>query len=122
MLRAFMRSKVHRATVTDSNLHYVGSITMSPELLARARIGVGEVVQVLDIDNGHRFETYTILGASGSNDICINGAAARLVQPGDKVIILTYAYIADHEVVDHDMTVVHVDEDNNVIEDALVGL
>ena len=122
MLRAFMRSKVHRATITDSNLNYVGSITMSPELLAASDIGIGEVVQVLDIDNGHRFETYTILGAPGSNEICVNGAAARLVQQGDKVIILTYSYLADHEIRDHTMTVVHVDEDNNILEDAFAGL
>lgn len=122
MLRAFMRSKVHRATVTDSNLNYVGSITMPPELLRRADIGLGEVVQVLDIDNGHRFETYTIPGAPGSDDICINGAAARLVQPGDKVIVITYAYLTPDEIADHDMTVVHVDEHNVVVDDVVVGV
>ena len=122
MLRAFMRSKVHRATVTDSNLHYVGSITMSPELLAASDIGLGEVVQVLDIDNGNRFETYTILGAPESNDICINGAAARLVQPGDKLIIFTLAYLAEHEIRNHTTTVIHVDEENNILEDAFTGL
>ena len=101
--------------MTDSNLNYVGSITMPQELLTEARIGVGEVVQVLDIDNGQRFETYTILGRPGSSDICVNGAAARLVQPGDKIIVLTYAYLAENEVADHTMTVVHVDEDNRIV-------
>ena len=89
MRRRMMKSKIHRATVTDANLHYVGSITLDTDLMARADILEHEQVPVLDIDNGARFETYAIQGGPG--EVCLNGAAARLVQPGDKVIVITYA-------------------------------
>ena len=87
MRRRMMKSKIHRATVTDANLHYVGSITIDTELLERSDIREWEQVTVVDIDNGARFETYAIPGGPG--DICMNGAAARLVQPGDRIIIIT---------------------------------
>lgn len=116
MLRTFMHSKIHRATVTDSNLNYVGSLTLSPELLEAADIGVHELVSVVNINNGARFETYTILGHSGANEVCVNGAAARLVQTGDKVIIISYAQYNEAELAEHDPRVVLVDEDNRVAE------
>ncbi|MCB1261748.1 MAG: aspartate 1-decarboxylase, partial [Acidimicrobiales bacterium] len=93
MRRRMMKSKIHRATVTDANLHYVGSITIDTELLERSDIREWEQVTVVDIDNGARFETYAIPGGPG--DICLNGAAARLVQPGDRIIIITYADYED---------------------------
>lgn len=110
MLRRMMKSKIHRAVVTDAHLEYVGSISIDCALLERADILVGEQVQVVDIDNGARFETYVIAGRAG--EICLNGAAARLVQPGDKVIIITYADFSQEELVDYRPTVVHVDEMN----------
>ena len=89
MNRRMMKSKIHRARVTDAHLDYVGSISLDPELMRLADILVGEQVHVVDIDNGARFETYAIEGRPG--DVCLNGAAARLVHPGDKVIVITYA-------------------------------
>ena len=89
MRRRMMKSKIHRATVTDANLDYVGSISLDPELMALADIREYEQVTVVDINNGARFETYAIIGGPG--EVCLNGAAARLVAPGDRVIILSYA-------------------------------
>jgi aspartate 1-decarboxylase len=116
VLRTFMHSKIHRATVTDSNLNYVGSLTVSPELLEAADIGVHEMVSVVNINNGARFETYTILGRPGAHEICVNGAAARLVQQGDKVIVISYAQYSEAELAEHEPRVVLVDEDNRVAE------
>jgi aspartate 1-decarboxylase len=119
MQRTFMNSKIHRATVTDANLEYVGSLTVSPELLDAAGIGLGELVSVVNINNGARFETYTILGEPGAYEICVNGAAARLVQKGDKVIIITYAQLTEEERAEHQPTVVFVDESNRPLADVL---
>ncbi|WP_216893132.1 aspartate 1-decarboxylase [Nocardia alni] len=116
MLRTFMNSKIHRATVTESNLNYVGSITISLDLMQSARIGVHELVQVVDIDNGERFETYTIAGEPGLGQICVNGAAARLVQLGDKIIIISYAQLTEEEIRTHRSTVVHVGDYNKIQE------
>jgi aspartate 1-decarboxylase len=116
MLRTFMRSKIHRATVTGSELNYVGSLTLSPELLKAADIGVHELVQVVNINNGVRFETYTIAGTPGAGDVIANGAAARLVQRGDKVIIITYAQLADSELPGYQPQIVHVDDENRIID------
>jgi aspartate 1-decarboxylase len=116
MLRTFMRSKIHRATVTDSDLNYVGSLTLSPELLEAADIGVHELVHVVNINNGARFETYTILGAPGANEVTVNGAAARLVQRGDKIIIITYAQLAESELAGYQPRVIHVDDENRVLD------
>ena len=121
MLRTFMNAKIHRATITDSNLNYVGSITISPELLDAAGIGVHELVHVVDVNNGARFETYTILGRPGANEICVNGAAARLVHSGDKIIIISYAQVNDDELADHKSRVVHVNDDNEIIETVLLS-
>lgn len=111
-----MNSKIHRATVTDSNLNYVGSLTLSPELLEAANIGVHELVHIVNINNGARFETYTILGTPGANEVVVNGAAARLVQPRDKVIIISYAHLTEAELAAHHPTIVHVDDENRVRE------
>jgi aspartate 1-decarboxylase len=110
-----LKSKVHRATVTGSDLNYVGSITMDPELLEAADIREYEQVHVLDIDNGARFETYTITGARGSGEITINGAAARLVHTGDKVIVVSYAEYDEAELDSYEPRVVHVDTDNRIV-------
>ena len=110
-----LKSKVHRATVTGSDLNYVGSITMDPELLEAGDIREHEQVHVLDIDNGARFETYTIAGARGSGEITINGAAARLVHTGDKVIVVSYAEYDEAELDSYEPRVVHVDTDNRIV-------
>jgi aspartate 1-decarboxylase len=112
MTRTMLKSKIHRATVTDSNLHYVGSLTVDADLLAAADILEFEQVAVLDIDNGERFETYAIAGERGSGEVVVNGAAARLVQPGDTVIVLSYGGYRDDELADHAPRVVHADESN----------
>jgi aspartate 1-decarboxylase len=121
MLRTFMHSKIHRATVTASDLDYIGSLTVSPELLEAAHIGVHELVSILNINNGARFDTYTILGNPGSDDVIVNGAAARLVQPGDKVIIVSWAQLTEQEMLDFEPVVVHVDEQNRALSLTLAG-
>ena len=110
MQRTMMKSKIHRATITGANLDYVGSITLDAELMERADIKEFEQVAVLDIDNGARFETYAIPGGPG--DVILNGAAARLVHPGDTVIVITYAQYDEAELANHEPRVVHVDEHN----------
>ena len=112
MRRRMMKSKVHRATVTASDLNYTGSITMDQDLLDRADIADNEQVHVLDVDNGNRFETYAITGDRGSGVVCLNGAAARMVQPGDKIIVITYADYDEAELADYEARVVHVDAEN----------
>lgn len=112
MQRKMLKSKIHRATVTDCDLHYVGSITIDVDLLEQSDILENELVHVLDIDNGQRFETYTIAGARGSGMVQVNGAAARLVAKGDKVIVVSYAEYNEAELEDYEPVVVHVDEDN----------
>ena len=119
MRRRMMKSKIHRATVTDANLNYVGSITLDPLLMAEADILEHEQVCVVDIDNGNRFETYAITGEPGSGDVCLNGAAARLVHPGDKVIIITYADYEDAELDGFQPRVVHVDDRNRSLVEAV---
>lgn len=110
MRRRMMKSKIHRATVTDAHLDYVGSISLDPELMGLADILVGEQVQIVDIDNGARFETYAIEGRAG--EVCLNGAAARLVHPGDKVIVITYGEYDEAELETYAPRVVHVDGQN----------
>lgn len=122
MRRRMMKSKIHRMTVTDANLNYVGSITLDPELLDLADIREWEQVAVVDIDNGNRFETYVILGEPGAGDCCLNGAAARLVHPGDKVIIITYADFDDAELDGYEPTIVHVDAHNRPISEDMARL
>ncbi len=112
MRRRMMRSKIHRLTVTDANIDYVGSITLDPDLLARADIREWEQVAVVDVDNGARLETYVILGRPGQGECCLNGAAARLVDPGHKVIVITYADYDDADLQGHQPRIVHVDDAN----------
>jgi aspartate 1-decarboxylase len=116
MRRRMLKSKIHRAVVTDANLHYVGSITIDPDLLEAADILEHEQVAVVDIDNGARLETYAIAGRRGSGDLCLNGAAARLVQPGDRVIVISYAEYDRAELADYEPIVVHVDTSNRQVD------
>src|SRR6476661_5992439 len=115
MLRTMLGGKVHRATVTQADLHYVGSITIDQDLMRAADILEGEQVDVVDITNGARLTTYAITGAAGSGDIGINGAAAHLVSPGDLVIIISYRTVDDREIADHTPRVVHVDGRNRIV-------
>lgn len=115
MQRTMMKSKIHRATVTDAKLDYVGSITIDRELMDAADLMEYEKVQVVDIDNGARFETYVIEGERGSGVICLNGAAARLVQRGDKVIVISYGIFAASELAAHEPAIVHVDARNRAL-------
>ena len=110
-----LKSKIHRATMTDCNLHYAGSITIDSELMEEADLLPHEQVHVLDVDNGSRFETYVIEGRYGAREMCVNGAAARLVQPGDRVIVVSYAAYTDQELDGYEPRVVHVDEDNRIL-------
>lgn len=116
MQRALLGGKIHRATVTQADLHYVGSITIDRDLLEAADIVENEQVHVVDIDNGARLTTYVIEGPAGSGVIGINGAAARLVSPGDKVIIMSFKQVDEDEVKSYTPRVVHVDENNRIIE------
>lgn len=115
MQRRMMKSKIHRARVTDANLHYVGSITIDTQLMELADLREWEQVHVVDIDNGARFETYVIPGGPGT--MCLNGAAARLVQPGDRIIVISYADYDESELDGFAPRVVHVDGDNRVIDE-----
>jgi aspartate 1-decarboxylase len=116
MNRTMLKSKIHRATVTDCDLHYVGSITVDPELLEAADIHVHEQVHVVDVDNGARFETYTIEGERGSGEIKVNGAAARLVHRGDTIIVISYAQYSREEMEHYEPVVVHVDRGNRILD------
>lgn len=115
MLIEVLKSKIHRATVTEANLNYVGSITIDEELMEAAGILENEKVQVVNINNGERFETYVIKGEKGSGTICLNGAAARLVQVGDKIIIMAYCLITPEEYKIHMPKIVFVDENNKIV-------
>ncbi|MBI2705775.1 MAG: aspartate 1-decarboxylase [Actinobacteria bacterium] len=120
MNRRMMKSKIHRATVTDANLHYVGSITLDTELMEQADIREWEQVAVVDIDNGARLETYAIPGGPG--DVCLNGAAARLVQPGDRIIVISYADYDDDELECFEPRIVHVDTANRPVDEPTARL
>ena len=109
-----LKSKIHRVTVTEADLNYVGSITLDPELLEAAEILEYEQVHVLDVDNGNRLTTYALAGVRGSGECCINGAAARLVNPGDVVLVLTYSDYSEEEARGVRPIVVHVDERNRI--------
>ncbi len=114
MLIEGLKAKIHRATITESDLNYVGSITIDKELLETAGIKPYEKVTIVDINNGSRFETYVIEGEPGSREICVNGAAARLVHKGDLIIIIAYALMTEEELDKHKPVIVHVDEKNDV--------
>ncbi|HHT28029.1 MAG TPA: aspartate 1-decarboxylase [Firmicutes bacterium] len=115
MLRTMLKSKIHRAVVTDANLNYVGSVTIDEDLLDAADILPFELVQIVNINTGARFETYAIAGPRGRGDICLNGAAARLAQPGDIVILMAYAAMSDEEARQVKPKIVHVNEHNRPI-------
>jgi aspartate 1-decarboxylase len=115
MLRTLFKSKIHRATVTQADLHYVGSVTIDADLLDAADLLPGELVHIVDITNGARLETYVIEGERGSGVIGINGAAAHLVHPGDLVIIISYAQVTDAEARELKPRVVHVDAGNRIV-------
>jgi aspartate 1-decarboxylase len=115
MLRTMMKSKIHRATVTQADLHYVGSVTVDEDLLDAADLLPGELVHIVDLTNGARLETYTITGPRGSGVVGINGAAARLVQPGDLVILIGYGLLDTDEARQLQPRVVFVDADNKVV-------
>lgn len=114
MLKEFLDSKIHRATVTDANLEYVGSVTIDETLINTAGMHEWQKVEILDINNGERFQTYIIKGEPNSGIICLNGAAARKVQKGDKVIIVTYVTLNETEILTHKPKIVMVDENNKI--------
>ncbi len=114
MLINMLKSKIHRATVVQAELDYVGSITIDEELMAAAGINEYEQVQIVDVNNGSRFETYVIAGKPGSGMICLNGAAARMVSTGDKIIIMCYAQMTPEEMKEHSPKVVFVNDDNSI--------
>ncbi|HEX9683866.1 MAG TPA: aspartate 1-decarboxylase [Acidimicrobiales bacterium] len=122
MQRRMMKSKIHRATVTDADLHYVGSITIDARLMALADLHHYEQVQVVDIDNGARFETYVIEGTDGEGEVCLNGAAARLVHRGDRVIVISYGEYSEAELETYEPRIVHVDSRNRPIDGEMASL
>ncbi|MFW0796223.1 aspartate 1-decarboxylase [Gordonia sp. CPCC 205515] len=115
MQRTVVNGKIHRATVTQADLHYVGSITIDATLMRAADLIEGEQVQVVDVTNGARLETYVITGPADSGVICINGAAAHLVEPDDLVIIMSFLHLDEAELIVHEPKVVHVDSDNRIV-------
>lgn len=114
MFRTMMNAKIHKAHVTEANLNYVGSITIDEDLIEAVGIQPNEKVQIVNNNNGARLETYVIPGERGSGVVCLNGAAARLVQPGDVVIIISYVLVAEEKVADHHPTVAIMDEHNKI--------
>ena len=114
MTVTMLKGKIHRAVVKQAELNYVGSITVDPELMEAAGIYEYELVQIVDVENGNRFETYTIAGEPGSGMICLHGAAARQVQVGDHVIIMCYCQMSPEEVKEHKPKVVFVDDENKI--------
>ncbi|MBE9535562.1 MAG: aspartate 1-decarboxylase [Proteobacteria bacterium] len=112
MKRIMLKSKIHRATLTDANLNYEGSITIDETLMKAADILAFEQVQIYDINNGNRFETYVIKGEKDSGVVCVNGAAARLVSPGDLIIIASYFTLSEDEAIEHEPKLIYVDEKN----------
>ena len=116
MQRTMLKSKIHRATVTECDLNYVGSITIDPDLLEAADVREHEQVHVVDVDNGARFETYTIAGERGSGEMRVNGAAARLVHRGDTIIVISYASYDEAELDRYEPRVVHVDRGNRIVD------
>jgi aspartate 1-decarboxylase len=119
MLRTMCKSKIHRATVTGADLHYIGSITIDPVLMEAADLLEYEQVSVVNVNNGARFETYVIPGVPGAGEICLNGAAARLVHPGDKVIVISYGQYDEKALETYRPTFIFVDEQNRISGEAL---
>jgi aspartate 1-decarboxylase len=119
MLRSILLSKIHRATITQTDINYVGSITLDAQLMELTGMKEFEKVEIFDISNGNRFETYIITGIYGSGEIGINGAAARLVQRGDKIIIVNYGWMTEEEMNNHSPIVLTVDENNQPLSEIL---
>src|SRR5437879_7822674 len=115
MFRTMLKSKIHRATVTQADLHYVGSVTIDADLMDAADLLEGEQVTIVDIDNGARLVTYAITGEPSSGVIGVNGAAAHLIHPGDLVIIMSFGQFTEEELAAHEPRVVHVDADNRIV-------
>jgi len=113
--RTLLNGKIHRATVTQADLHYVGSVTIDADLCAAADLVEGELVHIVDVTNGARLQTYVIVGEAGTGQICINGAAAHLVDPGDLVIVISYVEVEESERAAHRPKVVHVDAANRIV-------
>ena len=114
-MRTMLKSKIHRATVTDANLHYEGSVTVDPVLMEAADLLPFEQVHLLDIDNGARLQTYVIKGERGSQEVCVNGAAAHLIHRGDTLIIVSYEMLSEDEAKRHEPKLVYVDESNEIV-------
>ena len=114
VMRTMLKSKIHRATVTDANLHYEGSVTIDPILMEAADLLPFEQVHLLDIDNGARLTTYVIEGERGSGQICVNGAAAHLIHRGDTIIAISYMTVSEDEAQRHEPKLIYVDEANNI--------
>jgi len=110
-------SKLHRATVTDANLNYVGSITIDTDLMKAAKMRVGQKVDIVNVNNGERFSTYIIPGKAGLKEMCLNGAAARKVHKGDKIIIIAYAFMTEEEASVYQPKIVILDDDNSIVEE-----
>ena len=115
MERFLLKSKIHRATITRTELHYVGSLTLDQDLMKAADLVPNERIQVVNINNGARFDTYLIEGVAGSGEVCLNGAAARLGEVGDLVVLIAYCQLPESEVASFTPTIVHVDENNGII-------
>jgi aspartate 1-decarboxylase len=109
-----LQSKIHRATVTDANLNYVGSITIDRDLIDEARMRIGQKIDIVNVNNGERFSTYIIAGERGSRDMCLNGAAARKVHKGDKIIVIAYAQMDEEEADSYRPKIVILDDDNGI--------
>jgi aspartate 1-decarboxylase len=120
MILTLLKSKIHRAVVTDANLHYMGSITIDQNLMEKSGLVQYEKVYVVDIQNGNRFETYVIEGRANSGGVCLNGAAARLVQPGDEVIIMAYCQVSSEESLEHSPKITFVDDNNTFLRSELL--
>ena len=117
MLRKFLRSKLHTLRVTDKNLEYEGSLTLDPRFMIAAGLEPYESVWVYNLENGERFETYVIKGEWGSKEVCLNGAAARKGEIGDRLIVVSYALLTPTEIEEAEITVVYVDDENNIVEE-----
>jgi aspartate 1-decarboxylase len=121
MQRIMLKSKIHRARITDANLYYEGSFTIDEDLMDAAKIASYEKVAIVNINNGERFETYVIPGKRGSKTFCLNGAAARKGEVGDEVIIISYAILNEKEMQDHKPSIILVDKNNNIVEQKAIN-
>ena len=117
MTITMLHSKIHRATVTDANLNYVGSITIDVDILKAANMRIGQKIDIVNVNNGERFSTYIIAGEAGKKEFCLNGAAARKVHVGDKIIVIAYTELTPQEADEYKAKIVILDDDNNIVEE-----